>query len=328
MFRRIPQLGAYPSASDFESAWRELASRAKADERVVGFSHQGRPIRAIEIGAQGAPTVLLTGLIHGVELIGSTALQGFARELMDPDGAARDLLDRARFVLLPILNPDAFSDNMERLARGRRAFRRCNHGGVDLNRNFETPATRRAWHPFAGSRFRFAPHYAGRAPFSEPETRALRDVVLRAPPAYALGFHSFGELLLYPWGHTRSPNPRRAQYEALGKHFARALPQRPYALRQACDFYPTLGDLDDWLDSSFDTLAFTVEVGHLDAGLLEPRRLANPFAWHNPRDTEQTVANVVPGVIALLRAACTGTATLEIDPGAANSRHGFELAAR
>jgi carboxypeptidase T len=329
VFRRTGQTGRYPSATDYEQSWLELASQANAVERVIGRSRRGRPLRAIEIGSSGAPVVLLTGLIHGIELIGSMALRGFAHELMRPDGSARDLLDRARFIFVPIVNPDAFADNMERVVRGRRAFRRCNDAGVDLNRNFATPATRRPWHPFAGSRFRFAPHYAGPSAFSEPETRALRDLIAEDPPEFALGFHSFGELLLYPWGHTRAPNPRRSEYEALGQCFARALPRRAYAVRQACDFYPTLGDLDDWLDSSFGTLAFTVEVGHLDAGLFEPERLSNPFFWHNPRETEEATGNVVPGVVALLRAACTGEAALDADRSERGPRHPLEkIAAR
>jgi predicted deacylase len=315
----------YPSSTEFERSWSELAGEAGARRRTLGHSREGRPIHGYELGSAHGDVVLLTGLIHGVELIGSMALHAVVRALASSAG---DLLASTRFVVVPVVNPDAFARNMARLARGGRAWQRCNAAGVDLNRNFPTPARRRPRHPFAGSRFRFAPHYAGAAPFCEPETRALRDLVEGAPPALALGFHSFGELLLYPWGHTREQNPRGASYEALGAHFSRALSQRPYAVRQACDFYPTAGDLDDWLDSSFGTLAFTVEVGHLDAGLLEPARWSNPFFWHNPRAAEATVRNVVPGVIALLRASSRGDAASGASSSEPSSRRGLEIAAR
>jgi carboxypeptidase T len=326
VFRIAESLAAYPSASEFERSWCELAGEAGARRRTIGRSRQGRPIHGYELGSAHGDVVLLTGLIHGVELIGSMALHGVVRALST---SASDLLANMRFVVVPIVNPDAFSRNMDLLGRGRRAWQRCNAAGVDLNRNFPTPARRRPRHPFAGSRFRLAPHYAGAEPFCEPETRALRDLVESSPPALALGFHSFGELLLYPWGHTREANPRSRSYEALGAHFARALGHRPYAVRQACEFYPTAGDLDDWLDSSFGTLAFTVEVGHLDARVLEPTRWSNPFFWHNPRAAEATVNNLVPGVLALLRAASSGAASLAPGSSSEPSRRGPEgIAAR
>ena len=50
--------------------------------------------------------------------------------------------------------------------------------------------------------WRHSPHYVGKCPMSEPETRALRDVALALRPRVSVGFHSFGELLLYPWAFT------------------------------------------------------------------------------------------------------------------------------
>ncbi|WP_437599965.1 M14 family zinc carboxypeptidase [Sorangium sp. So ce590] len=82
-----------------------------------------------------------------------------------------------------------------------------------------------ALHPFAGSRLRWSPHDTGPHAFSEPESRALRDVALETRPALALGFHSCGNLLLYPWAHTGAPNPRAPLYRALGDAFCRGLPR-------------------------------------------------------------------------------------------------------
>lgn len=46
--------------------------------------------------------------------------------------------------------------------------------------------------------------FAGSAPFSESETSALRDVVLQYTDQIKLflAIHSYGNYLLYPWGHT------------------------------------------------------------------------------------------------------------------------------
>jgi hypothetical protein len=287
--------GAYPDLVTLERAWDELAARGGERMSVVGHSVEGRPLRAFELGREGAPTVLLTALIHGVEVIGSLALYGFVQSLVEE----RDpLLDDARLVVMPIVNPDAVARNSARLAAGKIAFMRGNARGVDLNRNFPRVTARAPTHPFAGSRFRSSPHYAGPHALSEPESCAVAEVARKARPAVAVGFHSFGGLLLYPWAHTRLPNPRRARYERVGKRFRGALPT--YDVMQAMQFYPTIGDLDDWLDAELGTMAFTVEVSRPRLRpLVATRRVLDPFCWMNPSDARNAVAEVVPALRAM-----------------------------
>jgi hypothetical protein len=204
-------------------------------------------------------------------------------------------------VVLPVVNPDAVAENVHRLAEGRRAGRRSNRRGVDLNRNFSRLAPPRL-HPLAGSRRPGLPYYMGPRPFSEPEARAVAEVAHRARPRAAVSFHAFGELLLYPWAHTPRPHPRRPVYEALGAAFRGAQGARPYDVRSAHAFYPTVGDLDDHLDHTHGTLAFTVEVGRLTRRVLHPRRILDPFHWMNPTDPEPALTPAVEGTLALLSA--------------------------
>jgi carboxypeptidase T len=308
----LGRYGGYAGAAEYENGWRELVARAGGREVEAGRSVEGRPIWRFELGA-GAPqadgprppTFLLTGLIHGLEVIGSLALFEAVKGVVAAGG---EVLERARLVIMPIVNPDALAANMGRLARGRFAWQRKNANGVDLNRNFPAVAARPSRHPLAGSRWRRSPWYRGPAPLSEPETRAVHDVAVEVRPDVALGFHSFGNLLLYPWAHTRAVNPRQPGYLGLASAFSRRLGRIPYRTRQAIDFYPTLGDLDDWLDARLGTLAFTVEVSGLDRRLLNPFRLVNPFCWMNPAKVEPTLANVSPGVVGLLAGALAGTA--------------------
>jgi hypothetical protein len=72
---------------------------------------------------------------------------------------------------------------------------------------------------------------------------------------------------------------------------------------QATEWYRTVGDLDDWLDSELGTLAFTVEVSRPMRRLSNLRRATNPFAWSNPIDMAPAVNPVAPGVDALVREA-------------------------
>jgi predicted deacylase len=290
----------YLGLADFESRWRDLAARAGGRETEIGRSVEDRPLWRFDFGSRDprAPAVLLTALIHGVEVIGSVALMDVVARLVADGG----LPEGARFVVLPIVNPDAFAANMDRLSRGHSAHQRKNANGVDLNRNFPIVGSARPWHPFSGSAYRFMPHYRGPRPLSEPESQAVHQVASQLRPALAVGFHSFGNMLLYPWAHCREANPRLPLYRNLAGGFSAALGGVPYRCRQAVDLYPTLGDLDDWLDMRFGTLALTVEVGALDRRLLHPRCLFNLFWWMNPTGILSTVANVSPGVLGLLRA--------------------------
>jgi carboxypeptidase T len=293
-------VGEYPDAAELERAWRDLGT-VWGRVGVAGTSVEGRSLPRYEFGRTDGPTVLLTGLIHAVELIGSVALLHFVREIVHKE---HEILRHARLVVLPILNPDSLHANQARLTRGRRAFRRGNASGVDLNRNFPHLSRQsEAFNPLAGSRLRLSPYYGGPRPFSEPETRAVRDVALETKPQVSIGFHSFGNLLLYPWGFTATPNPRARSYEKIGQAFRGAQPRTQYRVMQARNLYTTTGDMDDWLDAELGTLAFTVEVSRPSFRVLRPSRLTNPFCWMNPQDVRATVANSTPGVSALLETA-------------------------
>jgi predicted deacylase len=288
----------YPDVAGLDDAWSALASTGCAQVSLAGTSVEGRPIRSYTIGAPEGEPVLLTGLMHGVEVVGALALLDLVRGLVaDP---SCELLRHARIVVVPVVNPDAFHANCARMASGQRAYQRCNARGVDINRNFPRLRSDLPLNPLGGSRWHRSPHYVGRCAMSEPETRALRDVAEALRPRVAVGFHSFGELLLYPWAFTSRANPRQAKYERAGRAFTRSLRRIEYRVMQATDWYSTVGDMDDWLDAELGTLAFTVEVSRPMRRLANLRRMSNPFAWSNPVDVRGAVDGVAPGVGALI----------------------------
>ena len=103
------------------------------------------------------------------------------------DGAAAS----ADIWLISTANPD-----------GSLRARRTNARGVDLNRNFS-----RGWRASAAGRL----DYAGPRPFSEPEARAVRRLVLRLRPRVTIWFHQ-------PWGQVLAPCRGEA---ALQRRYAR-----------------------------------------------------------------------------------------------------------
>ena len=279
-----------------DAHWRWLARLGRGHYYEVGRSVQGRSIPVITFGDSSQPTVLLSALMHGIELIGGLALLEVARRLVARDGPRWPL----HVVFMPVVNPDAVASNLRRIRAGRRASMRCNARGVDLNRNFAILNDRLPLHPFAGSTWARSYHYIGPRPFSEPETLAVAEVARAHRPVLSIGFHSFGNMLLFPWAHTQEPNSRDPEYRRLGEAFCSALLSQPYELKKARGLYPTVGDMDDWLDAELGTLAFTVELSRPAWSVLDPRRFFNPFYWMNPEDPMKAAVNVVPGVEAML----------------------------
>jgi protein MpaA len=158
---------------------------------VIGRSAQGRPITARRIGDPSSPRkAIVVGAIHGDEGAGRAVVRLLAA---DPGAAAADVW------LISTVNPD-----------GSRRATRGNAHAVDLNRNFS-----RGWRSAAPGRL----DYAGPRPFSEPESRAVRGLVLRLRPRVTIWFHQ-------PWGQVLAPCHGAATLQARYARIARMALER------------------------------------------------------------------------------------------------------
>jgi len=156
-------------------------------------------------------------------------------------------------------------------------------GGVDLNRNYgyQWDATCQS-----GSPYPWAEDYRGPAPFSEPETQAIRDLALSNNFKYAISFHSGTELILYPWGYTTEPTPDDAKFQEIASNLS-SLTGAPY--QQSAQLYTTSGVWDDWMYGNRSTFALTCEIyGNDGAWQYEPGPESNTwwekgvFQFFNP----------------------------------------------
>lgn len=134
-------------------------------EHSIGRSVEHRDIVAkagFDIARCPVPPgcTLLIGGIHGDEAATITLLESFAQKHATRCGMARPV------IVIPLANPDSFAGNT-----------RYNARGVDINRNFGFN-----WH-------RESAEPAGPEPWSEPETRALRDFILKIQPARIVSLH-------------------------------------------------------------------------------------------------------------------------------------------
>jgi len=129
---------------------------------TLATSVEGRAIRALTLG-HGPRRVLWVGGIHGDEREGSQATDELPAAFLARSGAE----ERVTLIVVEDLNPDG----TERKTRG-------NGHGVDLNRNFPAESFR-------------ASGKHGREALSEPESRALGELVASWRPELVLVAHGW-----------------------------------------------------------------------------------------------------------------------------------------
>jgi hypothetical protein len=170
-------------------------------------------------------------------------------------------------------------------------------GGVDLNRNYGYQ-----WNATcdSGSDDPSAEDFRGLAPFSEPETQAVRDLALQDSFKYAVSFHSGTEDILYPWGYADVPTPDDGVFREVAGNLS-ALTGAPY--ERSAEMYTTSGVWDDWMYANRSTLAFTCEIYGNDSawqygsgpepGTWWERGITQAFN-PDPTNIEQTVRRWLP----------------------------------
>lgn len=112
--------------------------------------------------------------------------------------------------------------------------------------------------------------FGGEAPLSEIESLSLHDYMAHYRPSVKMyvSVHSFGDLVIYPWGYEGSPG-RIANWEVhheAGVRWAdaiRAVTGKNYQVGNIAEiFYNEFGASDDHMAGEHKVeLAFTVEVG-------------------------------------------------------------------
>jgi protein MpaA len=148
------------AASSARSSGAARLPTSVNERRIIGYSVRHRPIVAYRLGNPRArPTAVLLGQMHGDEHAGVRLARSIVHGLRSVEGI--DLW------VVPTMNPD-----------GNIANTRQNAHHVDLNRNW-----RDIWRPLTGE------FYSGPRPWSEPETRAMRDFLLRVKPHYVVVLH-------------------------------------------------------------------------------------------------------------------------------------------
>jgi zinc carboxypeptidase len=255
--------GEYHDYDAISSHLRELAALApdRAAVQAIGASSEGRPVWALRVaGTGGGKTrMLVDGTQHAREWLAAMATTCIADRLVrdyDANPAVREFVDRTELWVVPVVNPDGYQYSWG----ADRYWRKNRHGryGVDLNRNFSV-----AWGGSGSSRDERAENYRGEYAFSEPETIALRDLVKREGIALHIDFHTYSQLVMFPWGYTRTPATDRDRLAAIGDRITSAITathSARYQLMQSAELYPAAGTMSDWMYGEAKAQSFTIEL--------------------------------------------------------------------
>ncbi len=222
-----------------------------AEPVVIGTSVQGRSIEATSYGT-GNTHLFIVGGIHGGYEWNSVVL---AYEMMDYLTAHPELVPTNLTVtIVPSANPDGVfkivgtegrftSDDVP--VTGDQTLGRFNANNVDLNRNFDCK-----WK--SESMWRGNVVSAGTEAFSEPEARAIRELVAQQDPVAVIFLHSQSNAV-YASECTDGILPETM---ALMNVYADAA---GYPAIDTFDSYDVTGDAEGWL-ASIGIPAITVEL--------------------------------------------------------------------
>ena len=223
----------YPSHEEIDRIIETIPSMYPKNISVnistVGFSVENIAIKEISLynaekladetngSSCGYPLVWVVCGVHAREWTSPLTCLHFLHELIEDD-----LLDQFRVKMIVMANPDGYIYSFQDYGDPRREFRKnrrtvgCDedlNDGVDLNRNFGTGfnhgddcAAESPWPwsppcPYDSSLCSIT--YGGPEPFSEPETRAIRDAMTADVPWFSLSLHGNGDSWSFPYAHLR-----------------------------------------------------------------------------------------------------------------------------
>ncbi|NYG54546.1 M14 family zinc carboxypeptidase [Nocardioides perillae] len=317
---------SYRTLADYNADMDELAKKRTLVKKFAmpRPSLDGRTIYGVEIGSDvrrpstGRPTMVLMGAHHAREWPSAELAMEFATDLVQSYGKNRRitrLLDRARVVVVPVVNVDGFElsrtdgaavdlrevDNggtVTILGTPGQAYKRKNcrivdgqdtpdgscrltlnsNGGfglgTDLNRNYGGfwggPGAAGTLPDPSSDRVAGLPDptYRGAAPFSEPETQNVRDLIAGRQVTMMISNHTFSNLVLRPNGvnpTTIAPDgipvgnaPDEEGLKRLGK---RMTDQNGYRNIHGWELYDTTGTTEDWSYNATGGYGYTFEIG-------------------------------------------------------------------
>ncbi len=236
----------------------------------IGKSVEGRDIWAINLTAKFVnngdqkESILFDSMHH-------------AREVMTPEVAldiidyltkeyatntrVQNWLNNYSIWVVPMVNPDGNQKMWDEDSMWRKNNR--DGHGVDVNRNYP-----HEWNSCNGSSgSKSSPTYRGESPGSEPETQAITALAKQIKPKFNISYHSFSEIVIYPFGCNPKavPDKHKEIYLGTGREMAKLLKKDSGSgTYKAGTSYELLYNVDggsvDWMYAEELIMSYVIEV--------------------------------------------------------------------
>ncbi len=274
-YQQVAQLAAdYPLITDWidiGNSWEKTANMGGYDIKVLKITNK-------EIST-AKPVLFIQGVIHAREMTPGMLTLDFAKLLLTGYGIDADatwLIDQQETHIIFLLNPDGRKKAEQQLFWRKNTNQAycsstSNDRGADLNRNFSF-----FWNQGKGgsSPKTCDETFRGASASSEPEVRAVESYIRSiipdsrgnndtdAAPLETSGLHidvhSYGELVLWPWGHSTTESPNDSQLKTLARRIAAF---NGYAAMRSIGLYTTNGTSDNISYGELGIAALTLELG-------------------------------------------------------------------
>jgi carboxypeptidase T len=258
----------YLNPSEVEDFLKEMHHRFPeiTELRSIGKSLEGRDIWAIKISDNAKydekePVFLVNGMHHAREVMTPEITTDMVEYLLTNYGSIPEVtswVNGTEIWVIPMFNVDGNNKMWTEDSWWRKNTR--NGHGVDINRNYPT-----AWNTCNGSSSSTrAQDYRGSAPGSEPETQAMMNFVASIKPVFNISYHSYSEIVIYPFGCKPRRTPVEEAVESIGKEIGTLLDYEPGTSWEL--LYNVDGGDIDWMYTEHQVLPYVIEVNSTGQG--------------------------------------------------------------
>ena len=237
------------------------------------------------------PEALYTALHHAREPGGLSNLIFYMWYLLENYSSntnIQSLVNNTELYFVPCINPDGYKYNELTDPAGGGLWRKNRRDnldgtfGIDLNRNY---GKNWGYDNNGSSPITSSELYRGIGPFSEPETQLMSSFVSAHDFKMALNYHTYGNLLIYPWGYIAGfYTPDSARYTTYGQVLTRYNNYLAGTANQTVG-YVVNGSSDDWMYGEQTikpkVFALTPEAGDANFGFWPPSSEIIPICKNN-----------------------------------------------
>lgn len=299
-----PSDSAYHNYAEMTAAVNKVVADHPSIARKIsiGTSHEGRDLMAVKISDnvgvdENEPEILFNSQQHAREHLTvemAIYLLDLFTDNYGSDARITNIVNNREIWIIPSVNPDGSEyDIATGSYRSWRKNRQPNSGssavGTDLNRNWDY-----LWGCCGGSSGSTSSDtYRGPSAFSAPETRALRDFVNSRVVGGVqqikanIDFHTYSELVLWPFGHTTANTTTGMtldQYNTFATIGQQMAATNNFTPQQSSDLYITDGSSIDWMWARHGIWAYTFELyprGAAGGGFYPPASVINRETTRN-----------------------------------------------